>query len=251
MNIEQVAIFDCETTGLNPKEHTAIEVAVVRYNVVYNCVVECYSTLIDHVAGDNPAEAVNHIPAHVLPWGAPVEPAWDAIDSAASACDAVVAHNGDFDRQFVDPQSVLLHKPWIDTCNGITWPRQSKPGASLVSLCLDHGLGVVDPHRALQDCLMIARLLQRCAELGRDVGALLAQGLRPMATFRALVPYDDRDKAKAAAFRWDAASKMWLRKMAIDEATEEKLGFRVQQINPPAQPPAQVFVDTPAAGERP
>lgn len=224
--MDLVLVIDTETTGLSPATDTCIEVAAVLYSLRFAGIVKVYSTLL--AAGvENAAESVNHIPSGALELGATPSNAWKTVDGWGKQAEAVLAHNADFDRSFV-PAEVLSSIPWIDTCDGITWPRQSKPGASLISLALDHGLGVVDPHRALNDCLLLARLLTRCAELGHDVGALLAQGLRPRAMFQALVSFDDKDKAKEAGFRWDAPTRRWLRKMAVEDAG--KLGFRVQEV---------------------
>lgn len=223
--MKTVLILDCETTGLAPESDRVIEVAAVRYSLQHHCVLESYATLI--LGDSNAAESINHIPAVALSNGSPDVPVWERVEQMGMRCDAVLAHNADFDRSFT-PSYALAEIPWIDTCGAVDWPRQSKPGASLISLCLDHGLGVVDPHRALSDCLMLARLLARVHEMGHDVGAILARGLRPRAMFQALVSYDDKDLAKEAGFRWDAERKAWLRKMACEDVGS--LVFRTKEV---------------------
>lgn len=218
-----VAILDTETGGIDPKIHGCIEVAVVTYSIEHRCAVECYSALIRGEA--NEAEAINHIPAGALTWGEPAERVWHSVVAMTDSCEAILAHNADFDRSFT-PADALTAIPWIDTMT-LDWPKQSKPGASLISLALDHGLGVVDPHRALSDCLLLARLLTRVAET-HNLVELLARGLRPTATFQALVSFDEKDLAKAAGFHWEAGSKRWLRKMAC--ADVQDLGFRVKPV---------------------
>lgn len=222
--MKTVLILDTETTGLAPESDRVIEVAAVRYSLAHRCVLESYASLI---RGDgNAAENVNHIPAAALAGGEAPHIAWQTVECMGARSDAVLAHNADFDRSFT-PREVLANIPWIDTCGAVDWPRQSKPGASLISLCLDHGLGVVDPHRALSDCLMLARLLARVAET-HDVNAILARGLRPRAMFQALVSYDDRALASDAGFRWKPETKQWLRRMAVEDAAQ--LGFRTKEI---------------------
>jgi DNA polymerase III subunit epsilon len=226
--METVLILDTETTGLTPAEGEVIEIAAVRYSLSDACVIEAHSWLVQ--AESNPAEPVNHIAPASLKHGVDLAWAWNETDTSADGCDAVLAHNSDFDRQWVPEEAErLLALPWIDTCGAITWPRESKPGSSLIHLALDHGLAVVDPHRALSDCLLLARLLTRCAELGHELATLLAPGLRPRALFQALVSFDDREKAKSAGFHWDAPTKRWLRKMVIEETGS--LGFRVQEVS--------------------
>jgi DNA polymerase-3 subunit epsilon len=224
--MDLLAILDTETTGLSPADGVCLEVAVVRYSLRCRAVLDAQSWIL-HGPEVNPAESINHIPAALMGYGTAPADVWDDVDFMLMGCDAALAHNADFDRQWI-PEGTGADVPWIDTCHGVDWPRQSKPGSSLISLALEHGLGVIDPHRALSDCLLLARLLTRCAELGADVEALLARGLRPVAVFQALVSYDDREAAKAAGFHWEAGEKRWLRKMAIEDAAA--LPFRTRRI---------------------
>lgn len=226
--MNNVLIIDTETSGLDPQKDVAIEVAAVLYNLPYRCVLESFSALIEH--DSNGAESVNHIPAMALSYANSARHTWEAVDNMAHYAGVALAHNGDFDRQFVPATlgcaNSLLTIPWIDTMT-LDWPMQEKPGQSLIGLALAHGLGVVDPHRSLSDCMLIARLLTRCAELGHDLEALLAQGLRPTALFQALVSFDEKDKAKDAGFHWEASTRRWLRKMAVEDAA--KLGFATRE----------------------
>ena len=223
-----VAILDTETSALTPEEGECIEVALVRYSVKHACVVDSFSRVMQ--SGENAAERINHIPASLLKqYGYAHDTIWRWLDAACAPCEAVLAHNADFDRQWV-PESNLLRKPWIDPCRMVDWPKQSKPGSSLINLALEHGLGVVDPHRALSDCLMLARLMTRCAELGHDLEAILARGLRPAAMFEALVPIQRKDEAKDLGFGWMNAGyeRKWTRKMAIEDT--KSLPFDVRQL---------------------
>jgi hypothetical protein len=95
----------------------------------------------------------------------------------------------------------LRELPWICTQSDVAWPKQSRPGGALVTLALEHDLGVAVARRALADCDLIARLLSRSRELGADLAAMLAQASRPRATFVALETYADQGKAKAAGFK--------------------------------------------------
>lgn len=220
-----VLILDTETTGLDPHTDRAIEVAAVQYSLEEASVVQAYSQLI--AGGPNPAESINHIPSKALEWGDYAADVWERVSAMAKPCDAILAHNAAFDRRWVP--SDFPNIPWICTLNGITWPVQGD-GRNLVAIALAHGLGVVDPHRALADCLLIARLLTRCRELGTDLNAMLARGLRPQATFQALVSFDHKELAKAKGFQWDASARKWIREMAIEDATPELLGFEVRRI---------------------
>lgn len=226
-----IAILDTETTGVDPKQDDCIEVAVVMYSLRHKAIVSSCSWLIapkDEDGWTNAAEHVNHIPtALVLDEGYSPDVAWREVSKAVEHCDAILAHNADFDRQFV-PSWFPPDIPWIDTCFGVDWPMQTKPGSNLISLALEHGIAVVDPHRALSDCMLLARLLTRCEELGHNVDTILARGLRPTAMFQAIVTFDNKDKAKEVGFHWEASTKRWLRKMAIEDAA--KLPFQISEV---------------------
>lgn len=198
---------------------------MVRYSLRSAAVVDAYSALIG--ADSNDAEHVNGIAVLLLQeYGLDADTAWRRVGGMVSECEAVLAHNADFDRQWVGDG--FPDVPWIDTCGGVRWPLETRPGMALDRLCLAHGLAVVDPHRALSDCMLIARLLSRCAELGHSLEEILAWGLRPTAVFQALVPIERKDEAKAAGFRWEPKRKRWLRKMAIEDTAA--LPFAVEEV---------------------
>lgn len=225
--MDRILILDCETTGLDPEKDQCIEVAAVLYSLRAQAVTEAHSWLIE--SDTNDAEHINRISPSILRGKTAYDAkyVWEQVMVTADICDAILAHNADFDRQWVPPNTIGL--PWIDTLHGVTWPLETRPGINLIQLALEHGVGVVDAHRALSDCLLLARLLTRVAELGHDVEAILQRGLRPMATFQALVSYDQRQAAKDAGFYWEAPKKQWLRKMAIEDAA--KLPFRVANLD--------------------
>lgn len=226
--MNRILLLDVETTSLSPADGDCIELAVVLFSLDHMSVVKAYSTLLK-TGKDNPIERINHIPGGALDSGTDPTQAWASANNWAHQCDYVVGHNCEFDKQWVPASCATLQsKTWIDTCNGCTWPKQSKPVENLVSLCLDHGIGIVDPHRALNDCMLLAMLLRRVHELGHDVRNILAQDLRPKAVFEALVPYERKDEAYAAGFHWDRATKQWTRKMAIEDTSA--LPFSVRRV---------------------
>ncbi len=219
-----IAIVDTETSGLDPKKDELLEFAVAFWSVEHCSLIDATSVLVH--ASSNNAEAVNRIPLDMARrWGADRAFVDNSVCPAlASDVDAIVAHNADFDRQWL-PE--LADKPWICTANDITWPSPST-SRSLTAIALAHGVGVVDAHRALADVMTIVRLFEAVHARGHSVRAMLEAGLRPKATFRALVSYDDREKAKAAGFYWDSKGRSWLRKMAIEDAG--RLPFRTEQV---------------------
>ncbi len=219
--IRRICIVDTETTGLDPKKDAVIEIGAILYSLEYHTTIASYSSLV--FAHGNAAEAINGIPPAAL-RGVPefAEASMQLRDFAVHA-DAMVAHNASFDRGFLPD----MEKPWICTKSDFKWPKADL-GASLVVTALAHGLGVSSAHRALTDCRLIARLLERVHEMGLDVGAMLARGLRPKGKFVANVSYDERELAKKAGFSWVPESKSWIATIAREDAAA--LPFKVREV---------------------
>jgi DNA polymerase-3 subunit epsilon len=221
--MKTILILDTETTGIDPATSTTIEVGVILYSVEHGTSLMSYASLLE--AKENPAEAINRIPAAAL-GGHNASQAWADVETMADRADAIVAHRAEFDRGFVT-QHLRDVKPWICSKFDLEWPR-GKPGESLVQLALEHDLGVAYAHRALADCDLLARLFTRVREMGVDVAEMLRRALRPKADFVALVSYEDRELAKKAAFQWDGIARQWKRRMFLEDV--DKLPFRVRQV---------------------
>lgn len=236
-----LAILDVETDSLDAQTGHLLEVAVVLFSVEHRAVITSRSWLVDHGLRENAAEAVNGIPPLLLIQGDSMARAESEVERYCLGVDAMMAHNADFDRQWLP---VLAGHTWIDSMD-LEWPKASA-SRGLVATALAHGVGVTQAHRAMADCFTLAALLERVAEMkdaiGRDPGL---PGERPFGPFeqwldRATRPkrvYEVADKsfdekrnalAKAAGFRWDAAVKAWKRKMFIDDA--QALPFAVREV---------------------
>lgn len=217
--MEIVTILDTETTGLDPKTDAVIEVAAVQYHLPTASVLSTFATVLQY-AGENKAEYMNRIPSGLLSVGAAPDEAWAKLSELRS--DAVLAHNSDFDRSFV-PATVLSDRPWIDTYTGVSWVKYVTGNLNLVNIALNLGVGVVDAHRALSDCMLLARILTQMAKNGVDLNDFLASGLQPRSLWQACVDYNNRNLAKTNGFRWDGSR--WVKKLTAEEA--KALPFKV------------------------
>ncbi len=231
---DNIAIVDTETTGMDHARDRVIEIGVVLVNIDHAAVVSCFSSLIRDDGQPPDSEKINRIPSSLLPLAPEPLQVWGQVRRYVDASKAICAHNADFDRAFV-PEDIRNSKPWICTQDDLSWPNAGD-GKSLISIALAHGVGVSHAHRALTDCMLIARLFERLKESGVDLRAFLRRGLRPKAKFKALVSYDTNHLAKAAGFRWTPDRKMWLRSMAIEDT--KALPFQVQKIEDSVSPSA-------------
>ena len=228
MTFRRILILDTETTGLDPKKDQVIEVAAITYDLAYRAPVECFASLM--FSNGNAGEKFNHIPPDLLLDAPPPEIVWLQILRMAKRSDIIVAHRAEFDKSF-SPADLQAMKPWVCSKFDLEWPGEKRLGEHLVHLALAHKVGVLDAHRAMTDCDILARLFTRAAEMGADIQAMFQRGLRPKNLFYSLAPYEQKDLVKEYGFGWDVArhGKNWYRFMPPEDTLA--LPFKVRQID--------------------
>lgn len=230
-----ILIIDTETTGTDPAKNAVIEIAAVLFDIDSLTYVEAFSSLLPAVS--NAAEKINGIPEAALRGDlATAEETHGRLEKMAQVADVAMAHNAEFDRAFIQVAigGPLLMRdphtgpelPWACSCEDVEWPAQHKPGMSLVALALAHGLGVAGAHRAMDDALLLAKLLTRAAEMGMDIREQVRRALRPKDRVISLAPFNDRELVKSHGFRWDPEHKTWWRRMPAEDAL--KLPFKTR-----------------------
>ncbi len=222
--IGTVLIYDCETTGVDPEKDQVIEVAGLLWSVHHESTISGFSFVLQ--AEENPAVAINGIPSALLrEHGTPPVDAWKRVDAWMGRADLVIAHNAGFDRAFQE-RATTMRRNWVCTQDDIEWPRPS-PSQKLTDIMLAHGLGVSHAHRALVDVMSIARLFERCAELGFRPEHMLNKALRPKTRYRAHVAFATNNLAKEAGFRWSPEEKIWWRRLVPEDIPALKLRFEI------------------------
>lgn len=221
-----ITIVDTETTGTNPDQDRCIEVACALYSLELMSPVMYYSNVIE--TDRNEMEEINRIPAALLQiHGAPTASVWKYVSYVVGRGEAVIAHQASFDRGFF-PEDLRSTKPWIDTMEDMEWPEKSSK--SLVARALAHGVGVSHAHRALADVDTLVRLFQAVQRNYPkwDIQDALQNALKPRALFKAIVSYDDKDKAKTAGFAWNAPQKRWEKRLIVGH--DYKFDFQTQLV---------------------
>lgn len=211
MTPETPLLIDTETSGLTPTTDSLCEIGAILFSVPHRAVIQQVSFLLPINA--NPAQHINGI-SPALSSLVDHDHAWRLFLQMAFHADAFLAHNAEFDRQWIEPllPPALRTLPWICTCEGIRWPGL-RLNPSLLDLALHYQVPVWAAHRALTDCTYLAQVLARDPDLEQH----LAQGLEPRRLVIAQVSYDQREQAKAAGFRWDPAVKEWRRRCSQSE----------------------------------
>lgn len=224
--------FDLETNGTDPYKDSIVEAAGVLWSIPHRSMVGAFSWLVK--AEHNNAERINGIPEDLVTTeGVRVDVLRDRLATWFMRSETVVAHNAAFDRSFTEQIGMPSFgmPPWLCTQDDFDWPRASKSNG-LVDIMLTHGLGVVQAHRALTDAMGIARLFERCAEMGHPPEELLRLARRPKRRYRAHVTFRTNQLAKENGFRWSPDDKMWWRKIAPEDVAELSLPFEVSEVGP-------------------
>ncbi|QVL51688.1 MAG: 3'-5' exonuclease [Cyanobium sp. M30B3] len=219
-------ILDTETTALSPAEGHCIEVGAILFRVAERAVLAQVSFLMP--ATSNPAAHVNGIDAAITQLPQPWQAGLQCFEAMLAAADAVLAHNAAFDRQWFGHGPLpAISQPWICSMEDIRWPaeRHLRASPSVRDLALAYGVPVWAAHRALTDCIYLAQVLERCADLEQ----LLVAALEPRRLFRACLSYSERQQAKQAGFRWNEPVRgAWSRRLSEREAAA--LPFAVQPL---------------------
>lgn len=189
-------IIDTETTGLDPAQGAElIEIGAILYNVPNRAILAQVSTVLPvETIGQEEVHGINWTTARSLPLAIGVHVA-ELINLFEDKSDYVVAHNAYFDKQFLDNDKKL----WLCTYEDFNFaPYKAQ---NLVNLALAHGITVKAAHRALNDCGLIAEIFSKRDDLENLIEAAIVRAKSPKVWVRALVSYDDKDKAKAFYFK--------------------------------------------------
>lgn len=223
--VRSVLLLDTETTSLTPETGQLIEVGIAVWSVDHLSLVASRSWLL--LSETNDAQEVNGIPVGILRDHGRDQITTDSwVGSWMDHVDAVVAYGAEFDRKWFG-EAVRSKKPWICAMDDLPWPKRTG-SKSLAAVALGHGVGMARAHRAIDDVLTMVSLFERVAEMGVDMRAFFAHGLRPKVRFVvADTNYDEKRTAlaKAAGFRWEKPN--WVRAMPIEDAAN--LPFTVRQ----------------------
>ena len=185
--IENVLIVDTETTGLDPsKGAKLIEVGAILYNVKHKAILQQFSTLFP--CDENPVSHINGIEPEVTKVKTPRLFITLVLSQMVDHCQAIVAHNAQFDRKFlalIDPAPIKSfddHR-WICTKNDFKWPIPLFRNR-LQDICMAMGVEYTEAHRALNDCTMIAKCFSKVNDLETRINRCSSSAVNDGVKFR-------------------------------------------------------------------
>lgn len=229
---------DFETTGLNCNEDHITEIGAMLWdtgsnkpmNPILSTFVKVPVALteeITKITGITDADLRDH--------GYEPKVALGALAQMMGKAEAIVAHNGNmFDRPMLEGNAKrhsveMPSKLWIDTTTDIEYPPTITT-RKLTHLAAEHGFVNPFAHRAIFD---VSTMLQVAGKYDWELMVKYAKS--PTLVIAADVPYQQRELAKKQNFRWDGASKMWVKSVKDFQLAEvrkvcQEAGFRVTVI---------------------
>lgn len=169
--------------------------------------------------------------------------AWLASYVEKHQVDYIVAHNGEnFDKPFLLAEltrhsvagDILRSLPWIDTRTDIPFPTEPD-SRRLRHLALDCGFINPFEHRAVFDVLTMLKVLSHY-----DINQVLEYQKIPWIVVRALVTFEEKDKAKSLRYMWEkigdqAFQKQWVKKIKLNQYVGEEnaclaAGFQIKRV---------------------
>ena len=226
-NLVKVAILDTETTGLDHETDRIIELGIVIVEVCPTTglayrIVETFSELED--PGFSMSEEISRIHGITdeMVKGKRINDA--LVDELVSDVDLVIAHNADFDRQFVERRfPVFAGKPWACSVTQIPWRKEGIGSAKQQFLAYFFGFSY-DGHRAINDCQALLEILQQpLPQSGRLAMRVLLENNRTneIRLFALASPLESKDVLKARNYRWNAERNVWHTTIPEERLAEE------------------------------
>jgi DNA polymerase-3 subunit epsilon len=237
---KRVLVLDTETTGLDWRSESIIELAMLAVDI---------DLQTGHPVGDVEVYEDFEDPGRPIPpeitkltgitnkdvMGQKLNE--DKIKDMVARADLIVAHNAGFDRPFVENRlEVFEHKAWACSFAGIDWKAQGLGSAKLEFLCSELGW-FYDAHRAQVDCHALLRVLSADLKTSSESKPLtgLQQLFKSAENARTIVkafgsPFETKDKLKARGYRWDAEARVWYTAVKSAEALEAEAEWLKAQV---------------------
>ncbi len=236
----RVLVLDTETTGLDWRAESIIELAMLAVDVDLQTgkpvgEVEVYEDFEDP-GRPIPPEIVKL--TGITSQDVKGQKLNEAkIKDMVERADLIVAHNAGFDRPFVENRlEVFEHKAWACSFQGINWKAQGMGSAKLEFLCSELGW-FYDAHRAQVDCHALLRVLS--SPLQSDNSEVSSTGLQQLfkaaEIARTVVkafgsPFETKDKLKARGYRWDAEARVWYTAVKSAEALDAEAEWLKSEV---------------------
>ena len=160
-----IVCLDLETTGLDKKKDSIIEVALVRFDEHTFEILDTFDTLVNPWI---PIPALNSSITNIYDEDVRGKPMWWEISEKVRdfiADSPVLWHNIAFDIWFLSTHNIdIVSNPVIDTFNLSNFLVLGEKSLSLEYLCKYFKIQLNWAHRALNDVMATIKVFQKCTE---------------------------------------------------------------------------------------
>jgi DNA polymerase-3 subunit epsilon len=227
-----ICALDLETTGLDPEKDQVTEVGAVLWDTEINQPIKFFNKLLK-IKGSVPELIVKltGITDELLDmYGESPDDVWADFINFKNEAEMFMAHNAPFDRAFTENQiGEDSFRLWIDSSVDVDYP-ESITTRKLTHLAAEHGFVNPFAHRAMTDVLTMCQVVSQY-----DWETTIKNAKTPNVAMRAMVTYDQNQKAKGAGYRWDSTRKFWIKNVKEHRVNEEinkclQLGFTSKRL---------------------
>jgi DNA polymerase III subunit epsilon len=227
--------LDFETTGLSSEQDRITEVGAVLWHWETSTPIALLSSLV-YPGIPIPAEITKLTgitEEMVSDYGRPESEVFADLRYLHGRSDYVMAHNGTtFDKLFFEAALKRLGwidtgKPWLDTKIDIRYPEQITT-RNLRHLASEHQFLNPFAHRAVFDVLTMLKVASLY-----PLEEIIARSQEKVIYLRALVSFDDKEKAKARGYYWCGSQKIWWKSLKESDAIVEvrECGFQTAVLD--------------------
>ena len=236
--MNKILILDTETTGLDPKKDSIIEVAAILVDLNHKRI-ECQRSGLIYALTNQESEIITGISQLMLDG---VKSAFDdpfnSIKIMAEQSTCIVAHNAEFDKGFVEAKGIVLNDKnnspleWICSYRDISYDIETE-NKKLSTLAEAYEVKSDGAHRALADVTMLAHILFKVPNIEEQVFSAIENKKKPEIKIISLAPFEMKEDVKKAGFRWNPQDKTWWKNIrAANESEVNKIigafGFDVK-----------------------
>ncbi|QIG71342.1 putative DNA polymerase III epsilon subunit protein [Rhizobium phage RHph_TM40] len=220
-----VSVIDTETTGLDSKKDSIINLGIV------NIEVDDDGNIYRVVEGYNGFEQPRYpIPPHItditgitddLVKGHKFD--YDKVNKMLDASDLVIAHNAGFDRPFVDDKfTSSTEKIWACSLEDVPWKAYNFGSKRLIDIAIHFGF-YYNAHRAISDVMALVHILSKKLDGTTMMSHMLDSISKSYVMIYALeAPFETKDLLKAKRYKWDFVRKSWYKIVPTSVSMFEK-----------------------------
>jgi len=232
-------VVDVETTGLDTRADSIIELAAVPFSYLPDS-----GRIVDvgtpYVSFEDPGRPIPREVTDItgitdeMVRGHRIDD--DAVLRLVADAQLVVAHNAGFDRKFLDRRlPPFRSRPWACSLREVPWRPEGSSSLALEYLLIKRCATFFGGHRAEDDCLALIHLLATPLPSGDLPFRLLLESARKKTARIWAIdsPFESKDLLKARGYRWSGGENGQPRAWHVElpeERREEEEAWLAENI---------------------